>query len=271
METQLTLPLQQHPHFASALNRMGRDVRYIDIADAAPVLTVRVLGQRMTSRGPLWRGLPQVMALQKAGLRMLNLDQPQEDVLESAGFRRLMTNAHVAELDLRTTPDARQKAMKSKWRNAWRKAQNTALKLTEERYDPHDHAWLLKQDLANQRAKRFRHMPHALINAYATSQPQAVRVLTGYVKDTPVAAMLFLLHGPVATYHIGWTDAVGRTLNAHHRMIITAADRFADRGCRRLDLGSVDTENAPGLARFKIGTGANVRPLGGTWIRLPGR
>ncbi len=270
METQRALPLQQHPHFASALNRMGRDVRYVDVADAAPVLTVRVLGQSMTSRGPLWQGPPQAAALRKTGLRMLNLDQPQEATVSDAGFRRVMTNAHVAELDLRSTPETRQNAMHPKWRNAWRRAQDTALRLTEARFDPYAHAWLLKQDLKNQRAKQFRGMPHALVCAYATSQPRSVRVLTGYVNDAPVAAMLFLWHGRVATYHIGWTDAVGRAINAHHRMIITAADLFADRGCCRLDLGFVDTETAAGLARFKIGTGAFVRPLGGTWVRLPG-
>jgi hypothetical protein len=37
-----------------------------------------------------------------------------------------------------------------------------------------------------------------------------------------------------------------------------------------LDLGTVDTENAPGLARFKIGSGAQIRSLGGTWLRIPG-
>jgi hypothetical protein len=271
MKPNLALPLQQHPHFASALNRMGRDVRFIDVEDAAPVLTVNLFGQRMTSRGPLWQGAPRPAALRKAGLRLVNLDRPYEAAMPGAGFRRIMTHAHVAELDLTTTPQARQSTMKPKWRNAWRYAQNSNLRVIEARYDAIDHAWLLKQDQANQRAKRFRSMPHALVNAYATSQPQSVRVLAGYVQDTPIAAMLFLLHGAVATYHIGWTDAVGRSLNAHHRMIITAADLFAERGCSRLDLGSIDTENAPGLARFKIGTGAGVRPLGGTWVRLAGR
>ena len=81
--------------------------------------------------------------------------------------------------------------------------------------------------------------------------------------------MLFLLHATVATHYLGWTSDRGRQLGAQHRMIITAADTFAGRGLNRLDLGTIDTENAPGLARFKIGTGATVRSLGGTWLRLP--
>jgi hypothetical protein len=37
-----------------------------------------------------------------------------------------------------------------------------------------------------------------------------------------------------------------------------------------LDLGTLDTQNAPGLARFKLGSGATAQLLGGTWARLPG-
>jgi hypothetical protein len=40
-------------------------------------------------------------------------------------------------------------------------------------------------------------------------------------------------------------------------------------GVRWLDLGSVDTEKAPGLARFKLGTGAELKRLGATMLVLP--
>jgi hypothetical protein len=49
-----------------------------------------------------------------------------------------------------------------------------------------------------------------------------------------------------------------------------AADDLAARGHVRLDLGTVDTEAAPGLARFKLAVGATVHPLGGSWLGLPG-
>ena len=101
------------------------------------------------------------------------------------------------------------------------------------------------------------------------SDDKSVRVLICYDNNCPIAAMLFLLHAPVVTYHIGWTSAQGRKFHAHHRMIMEAAEGFAQHGYYRMDLGLVETDRAPGLARFKIGTGAHVRPLGGTWLRLP--
>lgn len=266
----IALPLQQHPHFGAALARFGRTVRFVDVAGAVPVLAVRQFGQLMASRGPVWLEAPHAMALRGAGLRLINADVPQDDLLRRAGFRRLMTDAHVAELDLTGTSEARQYAMKPKWRAAWQMAQDTPMDCRWQQYDRQIHAWLLRADLAQQHRKRFRGLPHTLIDACAAGQPGAVQVLVALEKDTPVAGMLFLLHAPVATYHIGWTSARGRQLSAHHHMIMIAADYLAISGFRRLDLGLLETDTAPGLARFKIGTGARVRSLGGTWLRLPG-
>ncbi len=270
MKPEIALPLQQHPNFAAALQRLGRSVEFVDVEGAAPVLAVRQCGQLITSRGPVWRDAGQADRLRRAGLRLINADAPGDTALRTAGFRRLMSNAHVAELGLMGMSDDRQRAMKPKWRHAWRGAQIKQVTLHEERYCADTHAWLLKADLSQQHRKRFRGLPHLLINAYAAGHPKSVRVLTAYAGNEPIAAMLFLLHHPVATYHIGWTNPQGRALSAHHRMIMDAADRFADLGFRRMDLGLVDTDTAPGLARFKIGTGAKVRPLGGTWLRIPG-
>lgn len=269
MISDIALPLQQHPHFAAALTRLGRTVQFANVAGAAPVLTVRQWGQSITSRGPIWHEDRCSDSLRKAGLRLINADTPNDALLHGAGFRRLMTNTHMAKLDLQTPLDERRRAMKPKWRNAWRSAQNAALTVYEVQYNTHEHAWVLQADLAQQRAKRFRGLPHTLIDAFAAGQPKSVRVLICCTNNSPIAAMLFLLHAPVVTYHIGWTSLQGRKLHAHHRMIMEAAERFAQRGYYRMDLGAVDTDRVPGLARFKIGTGAQVRPLGGTWLRLP--
>ena len=142
--------------------------------------------------------------------------------------------------------------------------------IRQQHFDPKRHRWLLDADLAQQRKKEFRALPHAIIAAYAAQHPKDVIVFIAQQPQGPVAAMLFLLHHPVATYHVGWSNNVGRDCCAHHRILFEAATVFSGQGYLRLDLGSVDTENSPSLARFKIGTGAVVRSLGGTWLRIPG-
>lgn len=269
----LALPLQQTSLHAAALRLLGRRVLSIEVPHAAPVVAVRQFGQLMTSRGPIWadgvRGTQRADALGCSGLRLVNPEVMDDAALKTAGFRRLMTPAHVAELDLRDTPAVRIARMKQKWRNAWRGAHEVCI--DEERFDPQTHAWVLTADLEQQRGKGFRGLPHGLLKAYAGCDPKAVRVFIASNKSEPIAAMIFVLHRPVVTYHIGWTHAHGRSARAHHQMLVQAADIFAQRGFARMDMGHVDTVNAPGLARFKIGCGADVRPLGGTWARPPGR
>ncbi len=251
---------------------MGRRVQYLDVDGACPVLTVQCFKQLLTSRGPIWRDRcdtdSAARALGASKLRMINAERPDGATFTKAGLRMIMTAASVAELNLGGSSQDRLTATRGKWRNIWRRAQNTRMKTTMQAFDPMAHHWLLAADLAQQRQKRFRAMPHDVIGALHAADPRHVWVQTASIADTPIAGMLFILHHPVVTYHLGWTNPQGRQSGAHHHMIMAAADYFAGRGFQRLDLGTVDTEQAPGLARFKIGTGATVRPLGGTWLRL---
>ena len=91
-------------------------------------------------------------------------------------------------------------------------------------------------------------------------------MLTARLDGETVAAMLFLKHGTSATYHIGWTSPAGRALSAGNLLLTHAAERFGEMGVEIVDLGLLDTETAPGLARFKLGTGAQPLRMGGTWI-----
>ena len=271
MEIPVALPLQQDPRFGATLARLGAAVDTLRLPGAAPVLRLRRFGLNFVSRGPVWMtdGGDRAATLRAAPIRLMNDEATGDAVLRCAGFRQVMTPAHVAELSLKGTPTDRVTAMRGKWRNIWRKAQNGPLRIARAEFDPDKHRWLLSEDLAQQQVKRFRALPQALLLAYATQNPGDVITFTAYIRNEPVAAMLFILHAPVATYHIGWAGPQGRTHAAHYALLTAAADHLADRGFIRLDLGTVDTDNTPGIARFKIGSGAVIRPLGGTWAKLP--
>jgi hypothetical protein len=197
---------------------------------------------------------------------LINAENMNEKALTDAGFQELATAASVAELDLRCNAAARLAATHGKWRNRWRHANKTPVTLRQERFDLTTHQWLLDADRAQQRQKRFRGLPHALIIELAAKQ--AVYVHVAYLGTTPLAAMLFIMHRPVVTYHLGWTNSEGRQWGLHYRILIDAAAIFADQGYARVDLGTVDTDNEPGPARFKIGSGAQIRSHGGSWLRF---
>ena len=270
MKTAPALPLQQHPDFGTALARLGARVDHLDLRGASPVLRIRRFGISFVSRGPIWVDAAsdkKIAALRAAPIRVLNDDATDPAILRHAGFRQVMTPAHVAELDLTGSHDSRIAQANGKWRNIWRKAQRAPLTIDMARFDPARNDWLLQADLAQQKTKRYRALPHALLAAWDAN---ALTLFTARIGKTPIAAMLFIAHAPVATYHIGWSNDEGRRLAAHHRILMQAADHFAARGLTRLDLGTVDTESAPGLARFKVGCGAQIRALGGSWLKIPG-
>lgn len=270
-------PLQQHPGFAEALRLMGGDAEMVDLGGAGTAVVVRrrlpVLGPIGTViRGPCW--LPDVPDDERAerlarAAALVEADAPCPS-LRLAGFRAVATPAHVAEIDLSTTPEARRAALAPKWRHALVRAERAGLMLREEAFRGGPDHWLRAREAELRRARRFRALPPAFATAFALANPGAARLFTAHQGGSHVAAMLVLVHRPVATYHIGWAGEAGRAACAHHLLLMHVADAMAARGLRRLDLGTVDTDAAPGLARFKVGGGAAVRALGGSWVRLPG-
>ncbi|WP_218014107.1 GNAT family N-acetyltransferase [Rubellimicrobium roseum] len=271
--------MSQHPLFAQALGALGRRAEVMDLGPAGRALAIRrrlpLLGEvAYLPRGPTWAteepGLraEALDRLASRGVRLLEAEAPCPS-LRRAGFRAVATPAHVAELDLTGTPRARRAALAGTWRNALRRAEGAGLRLDWRRFEGEPGHWLLAREAGMRRERGYRALPPALACAFARTGPDAARVLVARVGAEPVAGMLFLLHPPVATYQIGWTGERGRTTEAHRLMLMAAADRLAEEGFVRLDLGTVDTETNPGLARFKIGAGARVRALGGSWVRLP--
>jgi lipid II:glycine glycyltransferase (peptidoglycan interpeptide bridge formation enzyme) len=81
-----------------------------------------------------------------------------------------------------------------------------------------------------------------------------------------IAAMLFLLHGRVATYHMGWADQTGRETNAHKLILWRAFEILRARGMTTLDMGGVNTHDLPGISRFKLGMGGTVVTFAGMFV-----
>ena len=81
-----------------------------------------------------------------------------------------------------------------------------------------------------------------------------------------VAAMMFLIHGEAAIYHVGWTSEKGRDLHAHNLILWKGMEELRSRGIRRLDLGGINTIRSAGIARFKMSTGGQVLTLAGTYF-----
>jgi hypothetical protein len=273
------LPLQQSPLFLAALDRIGAQATQ-HVLPGGTVLVVtrglRAIGKlALISRGPIRTDIASPLPMASLrGLRralsaralVVNAETPANAaMLAQDGFVRLAPARQVAELSLAGGPENWLARMNGKWRNRLRHGLRQSLAVKRSGLPPDPQHWLFHKDTAQQAARGYRGLPPALITAMAVASPEAMHLFT--VKHGPrtVAAMLFALHGCGATYLIGWSDAAGRAVSAHNLLLWHAMGDLRTLGVRQIDLGLCDDRQAPGLARFKRGSGAQVRALGGTW------
>jgi hypothetical protein len=264
-------PLMQSAAAARALS-VGR-VAVMDAgAVVAEVVMLRRMGVGAVLRGPVWgpevagpARVAALRALRRAGVRLVEAEDAETALsLHAAGFRQVATAAHVAEWHLLGDGAARRRAMEGTWRNRLVFAEKAGLRVEVRRLAGPDDP-LLRAEAAQRRARRYRALPVQ----FAAGFGAAARVVEARQAGETVAAMLFLCHGRTATYHIGHTTPAGRACEAHRLLIWQMAQRLAAEGVGRLDLGPLDTETTPGLARFKLGTGARARVLGGSFVAVP--
>ena len=259
------VPLQQHAVYLRALHALGREARFLSWgADSA-----LVVGDRMpaTLRGPVWTAPPTPNILRALPLRLIEAEDAAG--LRAAGYRQVFTPATVGLWDIRTP--VLHANMHGKWRNTLRRAQEKPLRITHQPMVAHEAHPLLTHAAAMAHARRYKVVSPALLHAIAQTSPKAARIFTAHRKHDALAHMLFIRHGVGVTYQLGWTSKEGRKLGAHRVILHDAARYYADRGCCQMDLGTLDTDHAPDLARFKLGTGAQAQRLGGSWLRISPR
>ncbi|RFP89851.1 GNAT family N-acetyltransferase [Rhodobacteraceae bacterium 63075] len=258
-------PLQQTALFNTALAALGVQVTRSD-APCGPVYV-----QRRGFLPSLASRAPACIADAPMRPRLVNAEaRGAAAALRACGYTAILTPAHVAELDLSPPLPDLHAALHGKWRNRLttaRKRLSASHDVAHRAFDPARDGWLLKAEAAQQRTRRYRGYPPALTRLMHEVEPKALRLFTLHERRDPIAAMLFVRHGSMATYHIGWNSPEGRKLAAHHLLLWEAIRALRARGVQMLDLGTVETERSAGLARFKLGSGARARPLGGTWLR----
>lgn len=240
-------------------------------------LTRRVLGVPVTAvlRGPVWLDEPGedaalLTALQRCHPHEILLWQPERLSGQTPNvFHHIMTGASTAWLDLTAPEDARRKRLAGKWRNVLNRAERSALRVVEGVSAPALERLIAEENA--QRTERYRGLPAAWLKRVcdAAAPAQAPLLLTAMMAGDPVGQMLYILHGMAATYQVGWLNEEGRRLGGHHLLLWWAMRILAQRGVRALDLGGIDTVKSPGIARFKLGTGANPVTLPGSYLRLP--
>ena len=267
--------LPQSAEFARALQAVGQTPLLLERMQDMVVLRRKWFGRvpmAMINRADLHKPARLLEILQEEGLRrtpvILSPERPVPE-LGRLGALPLMTPASIARLDLTGSSDERRARLRQKWRNRLKAAEAAPLRVTRQNMPINSDHWLLRADAALQKKRLYAAWPRRLTLAYAQENPSSAKLFQAFEGRDVVAAMLVLTHGTSATYHIGHSFVRGRQLGAHNLLMWTAMEWLAAKGMTSLDLGVVNTEDASNLARFKLGTGAEVQRLGGTWLFWP--
>ena len=286
--------LQQAWAYGQAMQRLGIRVERAAVRDAAgevqglaQFICRRVafyIGLSACTRGPLWspaapaalraqalRALQREMPVRPLRVTLVSPDCAPDALLpgETAGLSRVLTGYSTVMLDLTQGMDALRAQLDGKWRNRLVKAEAEAGLRIQVQADRQACQELLRREGEQRQSRGFHGLPTELVEAYLEahdSPAQAHLMAVARRGRYTLAAMLFLQHGRVATYHLGWAGEEGRSLNLHNLLLWRALEKLSERGITQLDLGGVNTRELPGISRFKLGTGGQVLTLAGTYF-----
>lgn len=186
------------------------------------------------------------------------------------GLSQVVSPYHTVLLDLTKPEEELLAAADGKWRNRLRAAEKAGLTISQIGRRPEQYAWLLEAERRQQKRIGYRALSPRMVPAWQEAAGKE-SVIGFEAKDgmERVAGMLFFRFGSTATYHIGWGSSHGRDHNAKNLLLWEAIRYLKKKGVTTLDLGGVDTDHAPGVARFKLGTGGELLSQSGTWLLRP--
>lgn len=262
------IPLTQSEAFEKTCRALGMDVtRHSTAAGTCLVQSRRLplIGRiNLISRGPVAcdeTGVAELLTEARKSIRgplVVNAASAGKPV----GGIKFVEGAELATVPVSSAQDMRRR-LHQKWRNQLRKAERSDLKVVCQPLDAVEHKWFLDAEMAQQLARRYRSYPSQFLLAYAAVNKGNAQVYSALQDGAPVAAMLMLRHGTMATYQAGVTTPVGRTYCAHNLLLWRMMCGLHEQGGTILDLGRIDL--SPGLRRFKLGTGAEIETMAGTY------
>ena len=283
----------QHPLHARAEKATGKRVRFFALMRGNQQVGAAQIGLRhwplwgdfaVLGRGPVWSEdltTDTRAAALEALLTRLKRDHrgvmaapdpiDDRDPLEGGRWLPVVTATRVAELLLDAPLPALRARMSGKFRNRLCRAEEAGLVVRHGPMPSEADHWLFATEAAQRKARGYRGagLDYTLAWIRAGGRKNA-QLFTAEQDGVTVAAMLFLLHAPGASYHIGWCNDEGRTAGAHPLLLWKAMGWLAAKGYEAIDMDVIDTETSPGLARFKLGAGARVVTLGATRLWAPG-
>lgn len=283
--------LQQDWSYGSAMLSLGVPVlRARVVQDGETVAQAQFIVRRfgrlasiaLCSRGPIWRkplsvieqaqvyhALKRTLPLSGFRVVLVTPEQAAGDAHGLSPIRRVVTGMSTVLLDLTPSMAQLRANLEHRWRHQLTSGEASGLRVERVGTQPNQFRWLLEAEIAQRQDRGLDGLPPAFVERYTLTRTTAASTILTLRADAGrerVAAMMFLLHGASATYHIGWTSEAGRDAHAHNLILWKAIEELKARGIQQLDLGGVNTIRSAGVARFKLRTGGRLVTLAGSYL-----
>ncbi len=265
----LLTPLAQSLEFEKACRVLDLPVRRFENALGSCLVQTRKLpvfgNMNLISRGPVLKETGQTRSFlsevrhQLRGRFVVNAGAGRDKV----GGIKFAKGADLAILDVKPEDEARA-SLHQKWRNQLKKAEKSPLVVINQALNPNKHMWFLEAEHKQQKSQGYKNYPAPFLLAFAAANKGKARLFSAVNAGKPVAAMLVFNHGRMATYQAGVTTPEGRAHCAHNLILWNIICELKKRNVEQLDLGRADL--SPGLRRFKLGVGARVETLQGSFL-----
>jgi hypothetical protein len=162
-------------------------------------------------------------------------------------------------IDLDKDEDTLRAELRPNWRNAMNKAERSGITIEwDDRNQTLD--WVTGIYAADKSMRGYNGIPPKLLKNYATilAPKQGILIGRAMLESTPIAFVVFVMHGRSATYLAGWSSEEGRGAAAHHALLWNGMRELKKRNIRELDMGGINDEEASGIKNFKEGLGGRV-------------
>ena len=196
--------------------------------------------------------------------------------LESIGLKKIpITPSASGLLSLESNEDALMKSLKGKWRNCLRKGLKLGVSITKKEGTSEELVTLLKSYHNLQNDKGFSGLSDDLITALAQQEGENWQFTLYIANDElnqnineSIGMLVGIRHGDTVTYMIGYTNDVGRKLQANNVLLWSAILHSKEIGCKWFDIGGLNASTPQGIAHFKQGVNSELYSLIGEWRGL---
>lgn len=179
--------------------------------------------------------------------------------LNKIGFKLRKENFVTSWIDLTQSIEQLRKNTEQKWRNCLNKAEKSNLTIQHETRLQNKNLFFAHYK-EHQRSKNY-HGPSEKFLRIEFSELEKTNdifYLWAFHERTPIACMVFTVHGNTVAYRMGWNTESGRTYNAHYLLLWQALLISKERNLKYFDIGGLLPEDSPGITKFKNGLGGQI-------------